>query len=280
MCSSDLNYGRSWSTTVETVPTDLILDDGGQRFEQHSGNPRHATWLDLLEKPQGRLQVQRVYKHVTKAQLYIGDNTWTEVQDFPTKDILFDGGASIGWTVPEWHREEKTTSGKTSETPAEKAPTPAPKQETPTSTPKGQRFSYIRVSSTDQNLARQREMVGPVDKEFCDELSARSRVDRPGLERCLDYLRDHDELRVASIDRLARSLVDLRCTWMCVPSSIGCARLISPRSASLVGPPASSTASMTRAGLSSVTTPGTFTSPDTCTMMWEASTVSGSVAAL
>lgn len=204
------NYGRSWSTTVETVPTDLILDDGGQRFEQHSDNPRHATWLDLLEKPQGRLQVQRVYKHVTKAKLYIGDNTWTEVQDFPTKDILFDGGASIGWTVPEWHREEKTTSGKTSETTAEKAPTPAPKQETPTSTPKGQRFSYIRVSSTDQNLARQREMVGPVDKEFCDELSARSRVDRPGLERCLDYLRDHDELRVASIDRLARSLVDLR----------------------------------------------------------------------
>lgn len=34
--------------------------------------------------------------------------------------------------------------------------------------------------------------------------------DRPGLERCIDYLRDHDELIVASIDRLARSLVDLR----------------------------------------------------------------------
>lgn len=76
--------------------------------------------------------------------------------------------------------------------------------------PRGQCFSYIRVSSTDQNLGRQRESVGPVDKEFVDELSARSRADRPGLERCLDYLRDHDELRVASIDRLARSLVDLR----------------------------------------------------------------------
>lgn len=40
--------------------------------------------------------------------------------------------------------------------------------------------------------------------------AARSRADRPGLERCIDYLRDHDELIVASIDRLARSLVDLR----------------------------------------------------------------------
>lgn len=204
------NYGRSWSTTVETVPTDQVLDDGGKRFEQHSANPRHATWQDLLGQPQGRLHIQRVYKLVTKAKLYIGDNAWTEVQDFPTKDILFDGGTSIGWTVPEWHREDKPTSGEASETPADKVPTPTPAPKVPAATPKGQRFSYLRVSSTDQNLARQREMVGPVDKEFCDEISARSRADRPGLERCLDYLRDHDELRVASIDRLARSLVDLR----------------------------------------------------------------------
>ena len=70
--------------------------------------------------------------------------------------------------------------------------------------PRGQCFSYIRVSSTDQNLGRQRESVGPVDKEFVDELSARSRADRPGLERCLDYLRDHDELRVASSIRPRR----------------------------------------------------------------------------
>jgi hypothetical protein len=38
--------------------------------------------------------------------------------------------------------------------------------------PVGQRFSYIRVSSADQNLARQREMIGTVDKEFLDKLSA------------------------------------------------------------------------------------------------------------
>lgn len=80
----------------------------------------------------------------------------------------------------------------------------------PASSPSGQRFSYIRVSSTDQNLARQREMIGVVDKEFVDEVSAKSRAGRPGLDRCIDYLRDHDELYVTSIDRLARSLVDLR----------------------------------------------------------------------
>lgn len=85
-----------------------------------------------------------------------------------------------------------------------------PASATLTPAPKGQRFSYIRVSSTDQNLARQRSMIGQVDKEFLDEVSARSRAARPGLERCIDYLRDHDELIVASIDRLARSLVDLR----------------------------------------------------------------------
>lgn len=74
----------------------------------------------------------------------------------------------------------------------------------------GQRVSYIRVSSAEQNLARQREMIGPVNREFQDKISARSRADRHGLELCIDYLREHDQLVVSSIDRLARSLVDLR----------------------------------------------------------------------
>ncbi|WP_046204364.1 recombinase family protein [Corynebacterium argentoratense] len=52
--------------------------------------------------------------------------------------------------------------------------------------------------------------MGPVEREFVDELSARSRATRPGLEACIAYLRDGDTLKVASIDRLARSLVDLR----------------------------------------------------------------------
>lgn len=77
-------------------------------------------------------------------------------------------------------------------------------------TPPGQRVSYIRVSSTDQNPARQREAVGRVDREFLDMISGRSTSGRTGLAEALTYLRAGDELVVASIDRLARSLYDLR----------------------------------------------------------------------
>ncbi|WP_115686485.1 recombinase family protein [Corynebacterium senegalense] len=74
----------------------------------------------------------------------------------------------------------------------------------------GQTVSYIRVSSVDQNPSRQREAVGATDKEFLDKQSAKSRAARPGLDACVSYLRADDVLKVASIDRLARSLVDLR----------------------------------------------------------------------
>ena len=80
----------------------------------------------------------------------------------------------------------------------------------PVTTPPGQRVSYIRVSSTDQNPARQREAVGRVDREFLDMISGRSTSGRTGLAEALTYLRAGDELVVASIDRLARSLYDLR----------------------------------------------------------------------
>ena len=225
------NNGRSWSPTDQLVATELILDDGGARFDQHAQNPGHATYLGLAGVPQARLKIQRVYAVITKAQVYIGDNTWSDVQDFSTKDICFDGGASIGWAIPTWHHPTGTTNepdGHSSErgievgekqqagepavapatTPTTEVALPTPAALVPA--PKGQRFSYLRVSSTDQNLARQRAMIGAVDKEFIDELSARSRAHRPGLDNCIDYLRDHDELYVASIDRLARSLVDLR----------------------------------------------------------------------
>lgn len=74
----------------------------------------------------------------------------------------------------------------------------------------GQTIAYIRVSTTDQNPGRQREMIGETDKVFTEQLSAKSRAPRPGLDACIGYLRGGDSLKVASIDRLARSLVDLR----------------------------------------------------------------------
>lgn len=69
---------------------------------------------------------------------------------------------------------------------------------------------YVRVSSADQNLERQLEAIGPVDRLFTDKVSGGSRTARTGLADCLAYLREGDTLRVASMDRLARSVVDLK----------------------------------------------------------------------
>lgn len=74
----------------------------------------------------------------------------------------------------------------------------------------GRRVCCIRVNSVDQNLAKQREAIGRVNWEFIDRLSAHSSSERPRLEQCIAHLRGGDQLTVASIDRLARSLADLR----------------------------------------------------------------------
>ncbi|OFN43613.1 transposase [Corynebacterium sp. HMSC072G08] len=77
----------------------------------------------------------------------------------------------------------------------------------------GQRVGYVRVSSLDQSSKRQTEALlasGKVDRFFEDKISGRSRAERPALNECIKYLRDGDELVVSSIDRLARSLIDLR----------------------------------------------------------------------
>lgn len=66
---------------------------------------------------------------------------------------------------------------------------------------------YVRVSTLDQNTARQLEGV-QVDKLFEDKASGRDTA-RPQLVACLDYLREGDTLHVHSIDRLARNLQDL-----------------------------------------------------------------------
>lgn len=75
--------------------------------------------------------------------------------------------------------------------------------------PKTQTIGYVRVSSADQNPARQIEGLGIVDKTFTDYLSGASRTERPGLTHAIDYIREGDTFRVYSIDRLARSLQDL-----------------------------------------------------------------------
>jgi DNA invertase Pin-like site-specific DNA recombinase len=71
----------------------------------------------------------------------------------------------------------------------------------------GKRIGYIRVSSVDQNTARQLDGV-ELDKVFTDKASGKD-TNRPQLKAALDYLRDGDVLVVHSMDRLARNISDL-----------------------------------------------------------------------
>lgn len=75
---------------------------------------------------------------------------------------------------------------------------------------KGFNVGYIRVSTADQNIARQKETFKDLklDKVFIDHASGKDMY-RPELEKCFTFLRGGDHLYVPSIDRLARNLRDL-----------------------------------------------------------------------
>lgn len=78
---------------------------------------------------------------------------------------------------------------------------------------RGQLVGYICVSTVEQNNQRQKELLAncsKIDRFFEDKISGRTKTARPGLGECMAYVRDGDELVVSSIDRLARSLADLR----------------------------------------------------------------------
>ena len=72
----------------------------------------------------------------------------------------------------------------------------------------GQRVGYIRVSSLDQQVARQLEGVA-LDRTFTDKASGKD-VKRPQLELLVSFVRAGDTVVVHSMDRLARNLDDLR----------------------------------------------------------------------
>jgi DNA invertase Pin-like site-specific DNA recombinase len=75
---------------------------------------------------------------------------------------------------------------------------------------KGQTVGYVRVSTVDQNTERQLDGL-QMDKVFTDHASGKD-TDRPQFQAMLAHVREGDELVVHSMDRLARSLVDLRRT--------------------------------------------------------------------
>lgn len=71
----------------------------------------------------------------------------------------------------------------------------------------GQRIGYKRVSTVDQNTARQLDGVA-VGKVFEDKASGKNTA-RPQLQAALEFCRQGDTLVVHSMDRLARNLGDL-----------------------------------------------------------------------
>ena len=70
-----------------------------------------------------------------------------------------------------------------------------------------QTIGYVRVSSVDQNEARQLEGI-ETDRVFTDKASGRT-VERPQLQEALKYAREGDTLVVHSMDRLARNVEDM-----------------------------------------------------------------------
>ncbi|WP_323099410.1 recombinase family protein [Intrasporangium sp. YIM S08009] len=77
----------------------------------------------------------------------------------------------------------------------------------------GQVLAYVRVSTADQNPDRQvaaiRDALGnEPDRWFTDYASGAS-TERPALTAMLQHARGEDTLVVTSMDRLARSVVDL-----------------------------------------------------------------------
>jgi len=73
------------------------------------------------------------------------------------------------------------------------------------------RIGYARVSTTDQNLALQRDALkgAGCERVFTDQGISGRVVDRPGLDRALKALQPGDTLIVWKLDRLGRSLAHL-----------------------------------------------------------------------
>ncbi len=72
----------------------------------------------------------------------------------------------------------------------------------------GHRIGYVRVSTVEQNDARQVEGLA-ANKVFTDKASGKD-TNRPALKAALEFCRVGDTLACHSMDRLARNLDDLR----------------------------------------------------------------------
>jgi DNA invertase Pin-like site-specific DNA recombinase len=72
------------------------------------------------------------------------------------------------------------------------------------------KIGYIRISTTDQNTARQEVLMNElgVEQVFIDRMSGKN-TDRPELKRMMSFVREGDVVIVESISRFARNTKDL-----------------------------------------------------------------------
>ena len=72
------------------------------------------------------------------------------------------------------------------------------------------RIAYIRVSTEEQNEARQTEALSKynIEKWYIDKVSGKN-TNRPELRQMLEYAREGDTIYIHDFSRLARSTTDL-----------------------------------------------------------------------
>lgn len=72
------------------------------------------------------------------------------------------------------------------------------------------KVGYIRISTKEQNTARQDELMEQlgVEKVYTDRMSGKN-TDRPELQKMMDFVREGDSVTVESISRFARNARDL-----------------------------------------------------------------------
>ena len=72
------------------------------------------------------------------------------------------------------------------------------------------KIGYIRISTADQNTARQEVLMNElgVEQVYIDRMSGKN-TDRPELKKMMSYVREGDVVIVESISRFARNTKDL-----------------------------------------------------------------------
>ena len=72
------------------------------------------------------------------------------------------------------------------------------------------KVAYVRVSTQEQNEARQREALAArgIDKWFVEKTSGKD-TDRPEYQKMMDWVREGDTIYIHDLSRIARSTLDL-----------------------------------------------------------------------